>query len=250
MASFGVACFDQSTQRPFLMGKKDSKKLKSYAGITNQNNKPLKQNETQWLDASIEAKQHKSVLTHKYGESDNQSNIDLNRFEQRLDNVSEEMATLDPIASTKTALHSIEGLEKKAKKIENNQEEPSYIEIVDDKTTDNDHIYEEIPNTDKEIIETASYYETPRSNGNYQKHTDQKSILIHLEQADKSDARIYQNAAHIDPYADHIYEAIHLIKEPENNNNKKLSDQNRSPVSKKQGKNIRNILKTVFKHIT
>ncbi|WP_148269035.1 hypothetical protein [Cardinium endosymbiont of Encarsia pergandiella] len=246
MASFGVACFDQSTQRPFLMGKKDSKKLKSYAGITNQNNKLLKQNEAQWLDASIEAKQHKSVLTHKYVESDNQLNIDLNRFEQRLDNVSEEMATLDPIASTTTALHSIEGLEKKAKKIENNQEEPIYIEIVDDETTDNDPIYEEIPNTDKEIIETASYYETPRSNGN---HQNLSRINENLAQAHKSEAPIYQNRTDTNQDEEPIYEEIDFKREEGNNKSEKVIHQNPSSASKKQDRGFRDFVKKTSEYI-
>jgi len=217
IASFGVSCFDQGRQSPVLMGKKDSKKLKSDANITNQNNTPLKQNEDLWLNASIQAKQPKSVLAHKYEESDNQENIDHSLLQNRLDNVSEEMATLDPIAPTKTDL-----------KIENNQEDSMYIEIVngntDGNTSDNGPIYEK-------IIDTASYYETPRSSSNHQNLIPTNE---NLTQAHKSAAPIYQNRTDTNQDEEPIYEEIDLKKEEENNKNKKPIEQNLSSVSKLQ----------------
>ncbi|WP_034576331.1 hypothetical protein [Cardinium endosymbiont of Bemisia tabaci] len=171
-----------------------------------------------------------------------------------LDNVNSETSTSDSIALTKTALHSTDGLEKTAPTIENNQEESMYMDIIDYKpqpisdepnsnySTDNEPIYEE-------VIDTESYYETPRSNSNHPKHTDQK-FPIYLAQADKNEAHIYENGSCTNQYEEPIYEEIDSISEPKNNKNEKLSDQNRSPVSKKQVKNIRDIFKTVLKHIT
>ncbi|WP_432466563.1 hypothetical protein [Candidatus Cardinium hertigii] len=222
------------------MGTRDRKELKNYASTTDQSNKRLMQDEGQCLDVSIQAKRTKSVLAHTYEKNDNQSNIDLDLFHQKLDNVNEGTTTWDPIASTQIALDSTEGLEKKAKKTENNQEKPMYIDIIDYKpqpisdklngyySTDNENFYEE-------IIDTESYYETPRSNSSHQKDTDQKLSPIHPEQTHKSEALIYQNGIDMNQHEEPIYEEIDCKKEEESNKNKQPIHQNTSSTSKKQG---------------